>query len=422
MGNFFSSPLEPEWRTTSLRTYPAAQHDPNGEKRSSFSKLRRASSNLIGKPPDANASFADNTIRTGRYSLLSFVPKALLMQFRRLANVYFLFISMLMSIGTYTTLFPSPLTPWSTLGPLVVVIAATMAKEGLEDMKRHISDRQINNTNTEVMNEDGVFVTKQWRHVKVGDIVRVLNNGDVPADLVLLLTPEEDSLAFIETANIDGETNLKIRNPAKTGSGKNPVAFETASDIHQQEGSVEFETPNSFIHTFTGTLTMLEKKTSLDQSNVLLRGSVVRNTKWAIGACIYTGSETKIVMNSRESRTKMASVDDTINSTIYLIMGFQVILSFLTLVGYLIFDEKRGDELWYLCEQDAKENIPGGMEVWSNTGTDGEGNAYGCEFETKSASWGYFFTYVGRASETVRTPAGAATQHFRTPRRGHHTV
>ena len=350
----------------------------NSPRETSFSKLRRHSSQLLNMD---DTVFAANTIRTGRYSLLSFIPKALFGQFRRLANMYFLFISMLMLIGSYTSLFDSPLLPWSTLGPLVIVLILTMTKEGLEDIKRHISDRQINNSPCHVMDESGTFIETQWRDVKVGDILKVSNNEDIPADIVLLYTPEEDSLAYIETANIDGETNLKIRNPARTGD--TTVAFDSEADIYQQEGEIEFERPNTFIHTFTGTLEMMEKKTALDQSNLLLRGSVLRNTRYAVGACIYTGSETKIVMNSHESRTKMASVDDTINSTIYLIMGFQVALSFLTLVGYVIFDARKGDELWYICEQDAEKNIPEGMDTFKT----------GCAFEAKSASWGFFFTY-----------------------------
>jgi len=119
-------------------------------------------------------------------------------QFQRLANIYFLFISLLMMIGTYTTLFDSPLTPWSTLGPLSMVMTFSLIKEGLEDVKRHKSDRQINNTRTEILDitasaTTAVFKEVLWRNVQVGDIVKVKNNHDIPADLALLYSTEEES-------------------------------------------------------------------------------------------------------------------------------------------------------------------------------------------------------------------------------------
>ena len=215
-----------------------------------------------------------------------------------------------MMIGTYTSLFDSPLTPWTTLGPLSVVLMFSMIKEGLEDFKRHSSDRQINNSMTFVMDVNHVddgdtpkFIATKWKNVKVGDLVKVDNNKDIPADLVLLYSTEENSSAFIETANIDGETNLKIRNAANTGSGNIPgfdnimsfANIDTASEI-------TYEIPNANIHTFTGTLQMLNSKTPIDQQHILLRGATIRNTGFIIGACIYTGRDTKVIRNSRESR------------------------------------------------------------------------------------------------------------------------
>lgn len=94
-------------------------------------------------PPPQQQHMADNSVVTAKYNVLTFIPRSLFEQFRRVANIYFLVISILMVIGTYTTLFTSPLTPWSTLIPLVFVLMITMVKDGAEDLKRHRSDRRV---------------------------------------------------------------------------------------------------------------------------------------------------------------------------------------------------------------------------------------------------------------------------------------
>ncbi|CAM9905241.1 unnamed protein product [Choristocarpus tenellus] len=118
-------------------------------------------------------SMASNNIHTSKYNVISFVPKSLFEQFRRVANVYFLVISMLMVVGTYTTLFTSPLQPFSTLFPLIFVLLVTMVKDGAEDLKRHRSDKKVNNSIAQTMSLDrrGVFEEMKWRDISVGRCV-----------------------------------------------------------------------------------------------------------------------------------------------------------------------------------------------------------------------------------------------------------
>jgi hypothetical protein len=89
-----------------------------------------------------NGKHASNNIRTSKYSVLSFAPKSLLMQFFRAANIYFLIISIL-------TVFDfSPKNPISMIGTFVAVLVFTMIKEAYEDYFRHKSDRSVNGTKT----------------------------------------------------------------------------------------------------------------------------------------------------------------------------------------------------------------------------------------------------------------------------------
>ena len=117
---------------------------------------------LIGPSPDEtklnmfrNAAL-DNGVVTAKYNILSFLPKALMEQFRRLANVYFLVVCFLMVIGAYVPgTFDTPLTPFTTIGPLVLILSLTLAKEAYEDRLRHVADHETNTRLTTWLQKSG---------------------------------------------------------------------------------------------------------------------------------------------------------------------------------------------------------------------------------------------------------------------------
>lgn len=51
----------------------------------------------------------------------------------------------------------------------------------------------------------------------MGDILEVRNNEQIPADLIILASALPQNSAYIETANIDGESNLKLKIAAGVG-------------------------------------------------------------------------------------------------------------------------------------------------------------------------------------------------------------
>lgn len=64
--------------------------------------------------------------------------------------------------------------------------------------------------------EQKQFVQTFWHKLKVGDIVRVSKNHYLPADLLILKTSEvHGTSCYVETKNLDGETNLKTKRASK---------------------------------------------------------------------------------------------------------------------------------------------------------------------------------------------------------------
>ena len=98
-----------------------------------------------------DAKFPPNIVVTTRYSVLTFFPKSLFEQFRRLANVYFLVLGCIATVGTYTEYFDTAVEPAGLLIPLTVVVLISIAKDGIEDAKRHSSDNLTNNKKTHIV-------------------------------------------------------------------------------------------------------------------------------------------------------------------------------------------------------------------------------------------------------------------------------
>lgn len=147
--------------------------------------------------------------------------------------------------------------------------------------QRHVSDSQVNNRKSKTL-RNGKLVEEKWSDVQVGDVIRMENNQFVAADLLLLSSSEPNGLCFIETAELDGETNLKCKQ----------CLVET-SDMGQRDdllaafdGEILCEPPNNLLNKFDGTLLWQGNRYSLDNDKILLRGCVLRNTQVICGYLI----------------------------------------------------------------------------------------------------------------------------------------
>ena len=326
--------------------------------------------------------------------------KNLFQQFQRAANVYFLVIGCLQLDVFFPGLSP---THWSTtIGPLLVVLSINAAKEAVDDYGRHKSDAEVNARTVEVVRvtpgsscgdeptasrrvpdekdqknaiaespESAIqsiehlnvrFERVKWRDLRVGDVARVRGDAEIPADMLLVASSDPASLAYVETANLDGETNLKVKcvapifaaDPLDGATTFATDPLDAAKLVRALGGArLECEAPNNQLYKFEGkwiaggreqsrTASRAEvssREVGLSADNVLLRGSTLRNAKWALGVVIFTGGDTKLMRNATRAPRKTSRLERHMNVLVMCVGAFQ------TLVGLALAGAQR-EWLW----------------------------------------------------------------------------
>ncbi|KAF7898689.1 hypothetical protein EAF00_005135 [Botryotinia globosa] len=371
-----------------------------------------------------------NKIRTAKYTPLSFIPKNIWFQFHNIANVYFLFLIIL----TIFSIFGAS-NPGLNAVPLIVIVAITAIKDGIEDYRRTILDNELNNSpvhrlvdwNNVNVSDDAISLWRRikkatsrwivrtlkkmrkdkklpgetyaqramdvdeprpsfesraarddiqmtpvpsplprdgeldvpdrpttafsydasgkapaekdfgslinrnnavtgkprfhqdyWKNVQVGDFVRIYNDDQIPADIVILSTSDPDGACYVETKNLDGETNLKVRHALRSGR-----SIKHARDCERTEFAIDSEAPHPNLYQYSGVArwTQYNGKDGpgedmvepISINNLLLRGCNLRNTDWILGVVVFTGFDTKIMLNSGITPSKRSRIARELN-------------------------------------------------------------------------------------------------------------
>ncbi|CAO3628354.1 unnamed protein product [Cunninghamella echinulata] len=257
----------------------------------------------------------------------------------------------------------------------------------------------------------------EWQDVMIGDYVLLHNDDDIPADIVALSTSENDNICCIETQNLDGETNLKVKQALSATSD-----IQSVHDCERAKFYIECEPPHPNLYQFNGVLrwnidqpvivtnndvegesegegegesegegegegesdngegngnycnphTRLpnemdnekddqsdriiedrnqvkdsapmvshQKTEAITSNNILLRGSVLRNTKWVIGVVVYTGNDTKIMLNSGRTPSKRSRIARKTNP--HVIVNFMILAVLCIITAILASVNYSGD-------------------------------------------------------------------------------
>ncbi|XP_054262795.1 phospholipid-transporting ATPase IF-like [Macrosteles quadrilineatus] len=342
---------------------------------------------LIGKQDDT--VYPDNRVISYKYTPWNYLPKNLWEQFRRVANFYFL------CMGIISAVIPdSPVSSWATLGPLMFVVMVSAIKQGYEDILRHKADNKINNSLVTVV-RDGVAQEITCKKICVGDIVRVGLDGEIPCDMVMLISSHPDSKAYITTANLDGENNLKtVECPLDTDltvdhlpylsghiSCESPTVdlyrFHGNISLSLSQGEGDIETLNPafvkdgyMMESLHGDscrgrhrcsfsklhfLAQQEYSAPLTSDNLLLRGARLRNTEYIFGCAVYTGQETKLALNSTLTINKFSIVEKSINLFLFFFFALLLVEVFVSVIltFYSRTYTNKNENLWYMGIEDS---------------------------------------------------------------------
>lgn len=430
------------------------------QRRNVYLNVAPSLSSEVNRKGEPNARYPRNKVQTSKYTIVTFLPKFLSEQFRRLANVYFLGLVILQTSSLFGATVPQ-----IAMLPLVAILGITAIKDGIEDYRRHVLDNQVNNSSvtrlgswrnvnqpkdtrtllekllgksktpkvskgvrrlrekedaiglgpvgnspskeyktdvyaansesrtgsvssaelgnhletiasvseretensrpsynrgastnaliepthaslgpvSRVSLQEGRGVVDYrrhtpgtakwertlWKKLEVGDVVLLRENDQVPADLVLLNSSDPDGNAFVETKNLDGETNLKVKKCLKA-----TIGIQTEEDVEHARFVIDSEPPHANLYSYNALL-KFEKSNSIsadadaDESfsssastqemepvtanELLLRGCALRNTDWVIGLVVFTGKDTKIMLNGGDTPSKRSKIEKETN-------------------------------------------------------------------------------------------------------------
>lgn len=122
-----------------------------------------------------------NGRKSTRYNLFTFLPITILYQFTRVVNCFYVLNAFLQSTPSISTN-----DPLATIIPLTFIICVGIIKEAIVEVKRWLQDRQVNRIPTRRLTAGGTLEEITLAQVKQGDVLKILDGEQIPADCILL--------------------------------------------------------------------------------------------------------------------------------------------------------------------------------------------------------------------------------------------
>ncbi|OAF65454.1 hypothetical protein A3Q56_06834 [Intoshia linei] len=262
-------------------------------------------------------NFANNSTKTTKYTFVNFLPKNLFIQLKKPSNIFFTILVIIQTIPDLRIIHPLV-----TAIPLISVLMTSMIKEAYDDFYRHKRDKVLNCQMCYLI-KCKCFSLMRYDQIHVGDIVFLQNGSFVMADLLILSSSEPCGLAYIDTNKLDGETNLKL----KSALAETNVMEDDLTQLSNFKSAITCEMPNNNIGAWNGRINFNNVTYAINLGQFIMRGSYIKNTEWICGVVIYTGNETKYLMNSHRTKFKVTLVDTIFKKFIIILLIIIFVIS-----------------------------------------------------------------------------------------------
>jgi len=231
----------------------------------------------------------------------------------------------------------SPFSVWFSILPLAFILGVSAVKDAIEDYYRHVDDNRNNSLPTLRLNPQ----TKQFeqitaRDVQVGDILKVEQNMEIPADAICIGCSSPDGTCYINTASLDGESAPKSRRAANFLS-----LAKTEEQLSAIKATITCGANTKDLEGFKGTVKFTqiddaELNEKIDMSTPIglgddefyYRGSLVATVDYCILLVLYTGNDTKMMLNRGLVPFKFARIEQTLNNSVTGLLIFNVVFVF----------------------------------------------------------------------------------------------
>ena len=269
-------------------------------------------------------TFGDNSIRTGQYSLITFLPLAIINQFKIASNWFFLITAIIVSIPVLADKNST-----SEIVPFVIVMIISLIKEAAEDYRKYKNDKKANNAKVSIF-KDHRFFREKWQNIKVGNMIKIYKDDLIPADVLVVKSSLKSGFCYMQTSNLDGENAIKPREAFNLTQKNIKNKTETIREIFNYKDNnfyIEVLHPNKTIYDIEGSVFYENNKNYFSIKNVLLRGARLKNIDYVYGIVLYNGHDTKLMQNIDRSSLKMSHIDIKLNYVIFSIFIICVIIN-----------------------------------------------------------------------------------------------
>ena len=321
-------------------------------RRSSFKNLKKIIIEFgeLNKNLSHNRKYGNNIIKTTKYNPITLIPKSLFYQLCRASNIYFLCVSILNCLSF------SPKNPVSMIATFTFVLIFTMGKDAILDYGRYKQDEKSNSRNCLI------FSDKSWKKEKCfkitpGNIIKIKEDEECSCDILIIKSSHSNGYLYVDTKNLDGESNLKEK---YTVENLKNVEINK-EELSSLSGNIITTISNEDLNEWEGHLNYNElKDIYCTMDNMMLKGTILKNTEFIYGIVVYAGHQTKIMKNSYKPEPKVSKMIKTMDKLLYSLFAFTLILCLIFAFLCNKFEEENSTKYDYIFINN-KRAIDGNM-------------------------------------------------------------